>query len=38
VAEQFGGGGHKKAAGAFIQGTLEAVQSTVLDAVRAAMR
>ncbi len=37
VAEQFGGGGHKKAAGAFIDKPLEAAQTAVLDAVRAAM-
>lgn len=38
VAEQFGGGGHKNAAGAFLDEPLEAAQSKVLDAVRAAMR
>jgi phosphoesterase RecJ-like protein len=38
MAEQFGGGGHKNAAGALIDGPLDTVQSTVLDAVRAAMR
>lgn len=37
VAEQFGGGGHKVAAGAFLPGTLDAAQSQALDAVRAAM-
>jgi phosphoesterase RecJ-like protein len=37
VAEQFGGGGHKAAAGAFLPGTFEQVQSQVLDSVRAAM-
>jgi phosphoesterase RecJ-like protein len=37
VAQQFGGGGHKAAAGASIQGPLEKAQRTVLDAVRAAM-
>jgi len=37
VAEQFGGGGHKAAAGAFVEGTLEEVQPQILDAVRAAM-
>ena len=38
VARQFGGGGHKKAAGAFIDEPLEAARSKVLDAVRAAMQ
>lgn len=38
VAATFGGGGHKKAAGAFIAGSLEEVQVKALDAVRAAMR
>jgi len=38
VAEQFGGGGHRSAAGAFLPGPLETVQAKVLDAVRAAMR
>lgn len=37
VASQFGGGGHRKAAGAFIPGTLEIARSRALDAVRAAM-
>jgi phosphoesterase RecJ-like protein len=37
VAEQFGGGGHKAAAGAFVPGTLEEAQTKVLDAVRAAL-
>ena len=37
VAEQFGGGGHKAAAGASLQGTLAEVQPIVLDAVRRAM-
>ena len=37
LAEQFGGGGHKAAAGASLPGTLEAVQPVVLDAVRRAM-
>lgn len=37
IAEQFGGGGHKAAAGAFIEGTLDQVQPKVLDVVRAAM-
>lgn len=38
LAEQFGGGGHKAAAGAFINETFEAASAKVLDAVRAAMR
>lgn len=38
VAEQFGGGGHKNAAGAFLSQPLSVAQSKVLDAVRAAMR
>lgn len=38
VAERFGGGGHRAAAGAFAEGTLEEVQPRVLDAVRAAVR
>jgi bifunctional oligoribonuclease and PAP phosphatase NrnA len=38
LAEKWGGGGHKAAAGAFIQGTLAQVQPLVLDAIRAAMR
>jgi phosphoesterase RecJ-like protein len=38
VAATFGGGGHKKAAGAFIAGSLEEAQTQALDAVRAAMR
>lgn len=37
VAEQFGGGGHKAAAGAMVQGDLETARRRVLDAVRAAM-
>jgi phosphoesterase RecJ-like protein len=37
IAEQFGGGGHKAAAGAFIEGTLDQVHPKVLDVVRAAM-
>ncbi len=37
VAEQFGGGGHKKAAGAFINEPLESARAKVLDAVRRAM-
>ena len=38
LAEKFGGGGHKAAAGAFMEGPCDAVKSAVLDAVRAAMR
>ena len=38
LAGQFGGGGHKAAAGAFIAGSLAEAQPKVLDAVRAAMR
>lgn len=38
LAEQFGGGGHKAAAGAFVPGPVEVAQAKVLDAVRAAMR
>ncbi len=38
LAEQFGGGGHKAAAGAFCDGPLDACMKRVLDAVRAAMR
>lgn len=38
LAEQFGGGGHRKAAGALLNEPLPAVRSRVLDAVRAALR
>ena len=38
IAEQFGGGGHKAAAGASVEGGFETVQPHVLDVVRAAMR
>jgi phosphoesterase RecJ-like protein len=38
LAEQFGGGGHRKAAGALLKAPLAEVQARVLDAVRAAMR
>jgi len=38
LAEKWGGGGHKAAAGAFVQGPLDEVQPLVLDAVRAAMK
>ncbi len=37
LAEQFAGGGHKRAAGATVDGPLETAQSRVLEAVRAAM-
>ncbi len=37
VAEQFGGGGHKKAAGASLDGPLSSARQKVLDAVREAM-
>jgi nanoRNase/pAp phosphatase (c-di-AMP/oligoRNAs hydrolase) len=37
LAEQFGGGGHKAAAGAFIDEPFETAQQQILDAVRAAM-
>jgi phosphoesterase RecJ-like protein len=37
LAEQYGGGGHKAAAGAFLKGSLAEVQPVVLDAVRRAM-
>jgi phosphoesterase RecJ-like protein len=38
IATQFGGGGHKAAAGAFLDGTLEEVQGRVLPVVREAMK
>jgi len=38
LAERFGGGGHKAAAGAFVPGPLSAAQAEVLDAVRQAMQ
>ena len=38
LAEQFGGGGHKAAAGASVRGTFAEAQAQVLDAVKAAMR
>lgn len=38
VAEQFGGGGHRAAAGAFLSDPLFTARTKVLDAVRAAMR
>jgi phosphoesterase RecJ-like protein len=37
LAEQFGGGGHKAAAGAFVDAAMETAQSKVLAAVRTAM-
>lgn len=37
IAENWGGGGHKAAAGAFVKGTLDEVQPRVLDVVRSAM-
>jgi len=37
IAAQFGGGGHKKAAGVTFSGTLEQAQQQVLDAIRAAL-
>lgn len=38
LAAQFGGGGHKAAAGAFVPGPFPQAQARVLDAVRAAMQ
>ncbi len=38
IAEQFNGGGHKAAAGAFVTGSFAEAQPKVLDVVRAAMR
>lgn len=38
LAEQFGGGGHKAAAGAFLSEPFESAQRKILDAVRAAMK
>ncbi|HEY0779954.1 MAG TPA: bifunctional oligoribonuclease/PAP phosphatase NrnA [Gemmatirosa sp.] len=38
LARQFGGGGHAKASGAMIAGTMEAVRTRVLDAARAHVR
>jgi phosphoesterase RecJ-like protein len=38
LAEQFGGGGHKAAAGAFVKGPFEQAQAKVLDAVRAVLK
>lgn len=38
IAQNFAGGGHKAAAGAFVEGTLDEVRRQVLDVVRSAMR
>jgi phosphoesterase RecJ-like protein len=38
IAERFGGGGHKKAAGASLPGPLESARRKILDAVRSAMQ
>jgi len=38
IAREFGGGGHKAAAGAFVDGQLRDVQQRVLDVVRAALK
>jgi bifunctional oligoribonuclease and PAP phosphatase NrnA len=38
LAAQFGGGGHKRAAGAMFQESLESANQKILDAVRAAMK
>lgn len=38
LAEVFGGGGHKAAAGAFLNEPYESAQQRILDAVRAAMK
>jgi phosphoesterase RecJ-like protein len=37
LAARFGGGGHKAAAGAFVEGDFAAAQKKILDAVRQAM-
>ncbi len=37
IAEQFGGGGHRAAAGITFQGSLEDARKAILDALRAAM-
>lgn len=37
LAESFGGGGHRKAAGASLEGTLADIQTRVLDAARKAL-
>ncbi|MBB3206509.1 phosphoesterase RecJ-like protein [Rhodopirellula rubra] len=38
IASQFGGGGHKAAAGAFLEGTLDEVKDRVLPVVREALQ
>ncbi|TWU59383.1 NanoRNase/pAp phosphatase [Rubripirellula tenax] len=38
VAQMFGGGGHKAASGAFVEGTLDEVQNRVLPEVRKAVQ
>jgi bifunctional oligoribonuclease and PAP phosphatase NrnA len=38
LAEQFGGGGHRAAAGAYVPGPLEVARAKVLDAIRTAMQ
>ncbi len=38
LAAQFGGGGHKKAAGAFIDGTLQSARDRIIDAMRTIMQ
>jgi phosphoesterase RecJ-like protein len=38
LAEKFGGGGHKAAAGATVEGTYDEARAAVLDVVRAALR
>ena len=37
LARQFGGGGHAKAAGALVAGSLDAARTQVIDAARAAI-
>lgn len=37
VSQRLGGGGHKQAAGAYLEGTYDAVEAQVLDVVRATM-
>jgi phosphoesterase RecJ-like protein len=38
IAERFGGGGHKKAAGASLPGPLDSACQKILDAVRTALQ
>ena len=38
LAQQFGGGGHRAAAGATVEGPLEEVQARVLEIVRKALQ